>query len=170
MGYNGIEGVNTHMTVKELRTAAKMSQREFSEYLGVPVRTLQKWETGERTPPDYVVSMIERRLYMENSINVRRMPTIEELTDIYRQSGYEVKTMNLREAVDRSCSFNPFLAATEHAVTIEEKSIKLRELLDIPEYGPEYATQRLMDMSFLDNEPEWQEIAVEILKEYVKKR
>lgn len=49
-------------TVKELRTETKMSQSAFAAFMGVPVRTLQDWEQERRTPPEYVVTMMERIL------------------------------------------------------------------------------------------------------------
>lgn len=159
-----------NMTIKDLRSSTGMSQREFSSYFGIPIRTLQKWETGERTPPGYVLSMMEKRIYMEKSVNVRRMPTIEAFAEICRQGGYEVEILDLEKAADKNCYFNPLLAATEQASSIEEKSIKLRELLEMPEYGSEYAKQRLSDMSFLDDEPEWREAAKGILMEYIEKQ
>lgn len=48
------------MTVVELRRASAMSQREFAEHYGIPVRTLQQWEQGKSSPPPYVVSMMEK--------------------------------------------------------------------------------------------------------------
>lgn len=48
------------MTVLEMRRASAMSQREFAEHYGIPVRTLQQWEQGKSFPPSYVVSMMEK--------------------------------------------------------------------------------------------------------------
>lgn len=50
------------MTVAELRRGTKLSQRQFAELFGIPVRTLQQWEQGKSTPPAYVLSMMERLL------------------------------------------------------------------------------------------------------------
>ena len=36
--------------VKELRTAAGMTQKALADQLGVPVPTVSKWELGQRTP------------------------------------------------------------------------------------------------------------------------
>lgn len=36
--------------VKELRTAAGMTQKELADQLGVTVPTVSKWELGQRTP------------------------------------------------------------------------------------------------------------------------
>lgn len=52
-------------SVKELRKSTKMSQGAFAAFMGVPVRTLQDWEQERRTPPEYVVAMMERILNNE---------------------------------------------------------------------------------------------------------
>lgn len=36
--------------VKELRTAARMTQKALADQLGVTVPTVSKWELGQRTP------------------------------------------------------------------------------------------------------------------------
>lgn len=41
--------------LKDLRCKLKMSQTKFSEYIGVPMRTLQNWEYGVHRIPEYVV-------------------------------------------------------------------------------------------------------------------
>lgn len=48
--------------IKRLRTLTGMTQKAFCEYLGIPVRTVQDWEAGKRTPPDYVVEMIKEKI------------------------------------------------------------------------------------------------------------
>ena len=50
------------MTVKEIRKSTGLSQSKFCEVLGIPIRTLQKWETGERKCPEYVVELIAYRV------------------------------------------------------------------------------------------------------------
>ena len=50
------------MTIKEIRQSTGLSQAKFSEALGIPTRTLQKWETGERSCPEYVVDLIAYRV------------------------------------------------------------------------------------------------------------
>lgn len=46
--------------VKSIREATGLSQVDFSVYSDVPVRTLQAWEAGDRTPPRYVVLLLRR--------------------------------------------------------------------------------------------------------------
>ena len=50
------------MIVKELRRLTGLSQSKFASYFGIPVRTLQEWEQERKSPPDYVIAMMERAL------------------------------------------------------------------------------------------------------------
>lgn len=49
--------------VKALRGA--LTQQEFSKAYGVPLRTLQSWEIGDRVPPAYVLDLLEFRIKHE---------------------------------------------------------------------------------------------------------
>lgn len=44
--------------IKRLRFYFGMSQAEFAEYLGVPKRTLEDWESGKRKIKPYVLKAI----------------------------------------------------------------------------------------------------------------
>ena len=50
------------MNIKEIRKSTGMSQAKFSEALNIPKRSLEKWETGERNCPVYVVELIAYRV------------------------------------------------------------------------------------------------------------
>ncbi len=53
------------MLIKELRKMTGLSQARFAEKFRIPKGTLAHWEEGVRTPPDYVVYMITRIIYLE---------------------------------------------------------------------------------------------------------
>lgn len=57
------------MTIKELRTASGMTQQAFSEYFGIPKRTLEDWEGERRTPPEYLAKLVEYKLKHEGLIS-----------------------------------------------------------------------------------------------------
>ena len=57
--------MNTATTIKELRESIKMTRKEFSEHTGIPVRTLEDWEAGRRTPPEYIPRLIAYQLKYE---------------------------------------------------------------------------------------------------------
>lgn len=50
------------MTINEqivqLRIDASMSRKEFSEHFGIPLRTLEDWESNRRTPPQYIPRLL----------------------------------------------------------------------------------------------------------------
>lgn len=48
------------MTIKEMRTLLGVSRAEFSRRYKIPIRTLESWESGDRTPPAYVVELLGR--------------------------------------------------------------------------------------------------------------
>lgn len=52
--------------IKELRKQTKMSQQQFANYFGLPLRTLQGWEQDRRKPPDYLVELLKRIWKLEN--------------------------------------------------------------------------------------------------------
>ena len=45
-----------------------MKQVEFAEYFAIPVRTIQEWEHDRRTPPEYLIRLLEYRLRIEGLI------------------------------------------------------------------------------------------------------
>lgn len=50
------------MTLKEARLAAGFTQKEMSEVLEIPARTIGSWEDGSRKCPPYVERLIIREL------------------------------------------------------------------------------------------------------------
>ena len=51
--------------IKELRASTGLSQKGFSEHLGIPLRTIEDWEAGRRTPPEYIPRLISFQLKYE---------------------------------------------------------------------------------------------------------
>lgn len=50
------------MTIIEMRRQLGATQSEFADRYGIPFRTIQNWEAGLRTPPEYVVSLLEYKV------------------------------------------------------------------------------------------------------------
>lgn len=42
----------------ELRESTGMTRREFCEYFGIPYRTMQDWELGNRKMPDCLLRLM----------------------------------------------------------------------------------------------------------------
>ena len=54
--------METAKMIKELREQAGMNRKDFSEYTKIPVRTLEDWEAGKRTPPEYIPRLLGYQL------------------------------------------------------------------------------------------------------------
>lgn len=56
------------MTIKSLRAASGMTQQAFADYFGVPKRTIENWEGGQRKCPTYLLELMQYKLIHENLI------------------------------------------------------------------------------------------------------
>lgn len=56
------------MDFKSIRLASSMSRKEFAEYFGIPYRTIQNWELGNRQCPDYLLSLMAYKLEKEGKL------------------------------------------------------------------------------------------------------
>lgn len=63
--------MDTAKTMKELRESTGLTRKGFSEHIGIPIRTLEDWEAGRRTPPEYIPRLIEYQLKYEALIKER---------------------------------------------------------------------------------------------------
>ena len=52
--------------VKELREKMGMNRREFSDYYGIPYRTVQDWEAEKRERPEYLLRLMKYRAEVED--------------------------------------------------------------------------------------------------------
>lgn len=53
---------------KNLREASGMTRNQFVEYFGIPYRTIQDWELGNRKCPTYLIALMEYKLKNEGII------------------------------------------------------------------------------------------------------
>ena len=55
----------------QLRESTGETRKEFSIHTGIPVRTLEDWEAGRRTPPEYIPRLIAYQLEYEKIMKDR---------------------------------------------------------------------------------------------------
>lgn len=60
--------MNSYYDIKELIYASGMVVEEFADYFNIPVDTVQKWFKGILTPEEYIIKLIEYKLFKENII------------------------------------------------------------------------------------------------------
>ena len=63
--------MDTALIIKKLRESTGMSRKMFSEHTGIPVRTLEDWEAGRRTPPEYIPRLLAYQISFEKIVAVK---------------------------------------------------------------------------------------------------
>ena len=65
--------------IRELRESINMSRKEFSNHIGIPIRTVEDWEAGRRKMPDYVLRLLtykieiqQNKTYASKNVNIIR--------------------------------------------------------------------------------------------------
>lgn len=56
---------NVNELIIALRKETKLNRKAFAEHFGIPLRTIEDWEAGRRTPPEYVPRLIKYQIEYE---------------------------------------------------------------------------------------------------------
>lgn len=76
MGEKKEELKNQIETLENIRADLGLNRKQFSEYMDIPLRTLEEWEAGRRKMPDYVLRLIlyysKMEKILEDKGSVRR--------------------------------------------------------------------------------------------------
>ena len=81
------------MEIKEMRFLSGMTQKAFSHRLQIPKRTIENWESGQRSCPQYLLFLIEYYLVNEGLIS--------------KQSGDRTPSPNARDAIAQALDISP---------------------------------------------------------------
>ena len=61
-----IKSMESANKIRKLREKTGMTRKDFSIHIGIPLRTIEDWEAGRRTPPEYIPRLISYQLSMKN--------------------------------------------------------------------------------------------------------
>ena len=64
---------------KKIRESTGMNRKEFADYLKIPYRTMQEWELGRRTMPDYVMELVDFRVKHDPELIKEKKSVVEKL-------------------------------------------------------------------------------------------
>lgn len=78
---------------KELREQSGMTRNQFCEYFGIPYRTVQDWELGNRKCPEYLIDLMKYKLDHEQKAYEEKMRISKLLA--------EASNMMTREEVEK---------------------------------------------------------------------
>lgn len=60
---------NINQQIIDLRKETELTRKAFAEHFGIPLRTIDDWEAGRRTPPEYVPRLIKYQIEYEKLVN-----------------------------------------------------------------------------------------------------
>jgi len=89
--------------IREARLKSGLTMKGLAEETGVPYRSLQNWESEERTPPPYVEKMILRELERKENLT-EILKIIDEIDELARQKSDEFlqkKAAKIREKMEK---------------------------------------------------------------------
>ena len=109
------------MTIKKLREAAKMTQKQFADYFFIPKRTIENWEGGANSCPEYLKRLIEYKLikegFIEEEKTMTRFAIKKGLYEIREKEGVNIQLEALDNALEGRCelvsAFDTWDAALE---------------------------------------------------------
>ena len=78
--------METSETVKDIRSRTGLNRKEFCQKFGIPLRTMEEWETGRRIPPEYIPRMLA---YYTRSIDTDNART--EIRKLSLSMNYDLK-------------------------------------------------------------------------------
>lgn len=55
--------------IKEARLAARLSQAALSKKYGIPIRTIENWDSGKRIPSEWLENLLIRVIYEDINEN-----------------------------------------------------------------------------------------------------
>ncbi len=60
--------MDSRQVLLKLREETGMNRRQFSDYFGIPYRTIQDWELGNRRMPEYLLRLMIYKANMEKLV------------------------------------------------------------------------------------------------------
>lgn len=107
------------MDIRSMRKKLGMSVPAFSKRYGIPVRTLENWDSGIRKPPEYVFEMLEKKVIQDITI----LDTAEKCAE-----NLNIKCPKISFGLDGRTSGNI-------AATILDSNKKVKEIMIINDYN-----------------------------------
>lgn len=68
--------------IKDIIADTGMSKSAFAAKYGIPYDTIQKWTDGKRTPPEYVINLLERVATADNELCQMKKKHEQDILDV----------------------------------------------------------------------------------------
>lgn len=58
--------------IRKIRKVTGLNRKDFSEHFAIPLRTVEDWEAGRRTPPEYIPRLLQYQIAYEKLIGEKQ--------------------------------------------------------------------------------------------------
>lgn len=113
--------------LKETREKLGMNRTQFSQYMQIPLRTLEEWEAGRRQMPEYVLRLITYYVSMEQFLQKRDIK-VEKVNHEHKSDSKQVLSV-----IEQYSSALDLLDAYDHQNMTRPKGNKSIYVLDYEE-------------------------------------
>ena len=86
---------------KVIREESGMNRKDFSDWLGIPYRTMQEWELGRRMMPEYVLRLIAYKVYNEKQKKEERY-----MRSVVKDNAYFGQHVCTQRTIPHACRCN----------------------------------------------------------------
>lgn len=113
-------------TIKSLCEQYGLTQTELSLRFGIPIRTVQDWHAGRRTPPTYVVNMIS--VMLENDLSTIKVIDLEPIIDEakFRTVQEKLKKSNPSPTSKKAKQGLPIFLQRQDKIIVDDDELKQR--------------------------------------------
>ena len=123
-----------NLELKKIRKELRLTQEKLAKELNVSKSLVQKWESGERTPDDFIISLIRKihKNAQKDSINETEINIVNENSASYSPIEEKIKIaeQRIKELENKLKTNDPDM--TERAISMIKSIIeKLYDEIDI---------------------------------------
>ena len=128
----------TQLIDKYKKQGIKLTQKKLAKDTGIPIRTIQGWAAAYRTPPQYIIQMIDKLLETKYLHSIKKNDIIDEWEtkkgeriEWTRIEEIEEELDEIEEWIDIILNFEPERNIKMRIDQIPKNIAKIRKLLEI---------------------------------------
>ena len=125
-------------SVKEIRNYMELSQSQFGNYFGIPLRTVQNWESENGSnPPSYVVDMIRRVVDLEEEVTANEMKGMVPRTRVNKTNRLDGLTLmaTIGDASISACFLDPQYRTILDELSYGNEGERQKARCELPQMG-----------------------------------
>lgn len=125
------------LDIKNLRDKTGKTQVEFASWLKMPLKTLQKWEQGASTPPEYVLELIDYKIFITFMVSPSAPESVQSDFDYNSLFSLMEKELDIEPSCSEFCIYRPEHGGCSHCTKPPEYDCNFRCWSRYKEFCPD---------------------------------